>query len=83
MKRSPAALRKIPPSPRTLSVTSSPRTLSGQTMPVGWNCTNSMSINLAPAHSAIAAPSPVLSQEFVVYCHDLPAPPVARMTALA
>ena len=54
MKRSPSELRRTPPSPRTLSVTSSPRTLSGQTMPVGWNWMHSMSINFAPAHSAMA-----------------------------
>ena len=49
MKRSPRLLRRIPPSPRTASVTSRPRTPGGQTMPVGWNWTNSMSISSAPA----------------------------------
>ena len=49
MNRSPSLLRRIPPSPRTASVTSSPRTPGGQTIPVGWNWTNSMSISSAPA----------------------------------
>ncbi len=46
MKRSPFLLRSTPPSPRTPSVTRMPRTLGGHTMPVGWNCTNSMSISV-------------------------------------
>ena len=66
MKRSPLLFRRIPPSPRTPSVTSSPMTPGGHTMPVGWNCTNSMSINSAPASYASACPSPVYSQEFDV-----------------
>jgi hypothetical protein len=60
-----------------------PRTDGGQTMPVGWNWTNSMSISSAPARSASAVPSPVYSHEFEVTFHDLPMPPVARTTALA
>ena len=64
MNRSPSRLRRIPPSPRTASVTSSPRTPGGQTMPVGWNWTNSMSISSAPARQASACPSPEYSQEF-------------------
>ena len=56
----------MPPSPRTPSVTRMPRTLGGQTIPVGWNWTNSMSIRSAPAHSASAWPSPVYSHEFDV-----------------
>ena len=56
----------MPPSPRTPSVTRMPRTLGGQTMPVGWNCMNSMSISSAPAQSASAWPSPVYSHEFDV-----------------
>ncbi len=83
MKRLPSELRSTPPSPRTPSVTSSPRTLCGQTMPVGWNWMHSMSINWAPAHRAIAWPSPVPSQEFDVNFQDLPVPPVARITDLA
>jgi hypothetical protein len=43
-----------------------PLTLGGQTMPVGWNCRNSMLISVAPARSASAWPSPVYSQEFEV-----------------
>ena len=56
----------MPPSPRTDSVTSSPFTDGGHTMPVGWNWTNSMLISDAPARSASAWPSPVYSQEFDV-----------------
>ena len=70
----------MPPSPRTDSVTSSPFTEGGHTMPVGWNCTNSMLISEAPARSARAWPSPVYSQEFEVTLKDLPMPPVARIT---
>ena len=62
-------------------MTSRPRTLSGQTIPVGWNWMHSMSISSAPAHKASAWPSPVDSQEFDVYFHDLPTPPVASTTA--
>ena len=81
MKRLPSVFRSTPPSPRTDSVTSRPRTDSGHTMPVGWNCTNSMSISLAPASSASACPSPVYSQEFEVILKVLPMPPVASTTA--
>ena len=80
MKRLPSEFFRIPPSPRTDSVTSSPFTEGGQTMPVGWNCTNSMLIRLAPARMARAWPSPVYSHEFDVTLKDLPMPPVARMT---
>ena len=66
MKRRPSELRRTPPSPRTPSVTRMPRTDSGHTIPVGWNCTNSMSIMSAPAHAAMACPSPVDSQELEV-----------------
>ncbi len=58
-----------------------PLTLGGQTMPVGWNCTNSMLSRVAPAFIASACPSPVYSQEFDVTLNDLPMPPVARITA--
>ena len=63
MNRLPSELRSTPPSPRTDSVTRMPFTDGGQTMPVGWNCTNSMLISGAPASSASAWPSPVYSQE--------------------
>ena len=66
MKRLPSELRSTPPSPRTPSVTRMPRTDRGQTMPVGWNCTHSMSMRSAPAHRAMAWPSPVDSHEFEV-----------------
>ena len=66
MKRSPFAFFSVPPSPRTPSVTRMPRTLGGQTIPVGWNWTISMSIRSAPASNASVMPSPVYSQEFDV-----------------
>ena len=81
MNRLPSELRSTPPSPRTDSVTRMPFTDGGQTMPVGWNWTNSMLISVAPARSASAWPSPVYSQELVVTLNDLPMPPVARITA--
>ena len=58
-----------------------PFTDGGQTMPVGWNCTNSMFSRGAPASSASAWPSPVYSHEFDVTLKDLPMPPVAITTA--
>ena len=81
MNRLPSELRSTPPSPRTDSVTRMPFTDGGQTMPVGWNCTNSMLSSGAPASSASACPSPVYSQEFDVTLKDLPMPPVASTTA--
>ena len=66
MKRLPAEFFRIPPSPRTLSVTRIPRTEGGQTIPVGWNWTNSMFTSVAPAWSARECPSPVYSHEFDV-----------------
>src|SRR5260370_9336276 len=78
MNRSPFLLRRIPPSPRTASVTRIPCTPGGHTMPVGWNCTNSMSISSAPASYASAMPSPVYSHELDVIGQALPIPPVAR-----
>ena len=66
MNRLPVLFRSTPPSPRTPSVTRMPFTLGGQTMPVGWNWTNSMLISFAPARRASAWPSPVYSQEFDV-----------------
>jgi hypothetical protein len=66
MKRSPDAFLRIPPSPRTPSVTSRPITPGGHTMPVGWNWRNSMSISSAPASNESAWPSPVYSHEFDV-----------------
>ena len=70
----------MPPSPRTLSVTRMPFTDGGQTMPVGWNWTNSMLTREAPACSAREWPSPVYSQEFDVTFQALPMPPVASTT---
>src|SRR3990167_1117445 len=82
MKRLPSAFLSVPPSPRTPSVTRMPRTLGGQTMPVGWNWMHSMSMSSAPASSASRMPSPVHSQELDVNFHDFPIPPVASTTAL-
>ena len=81
MNRSPSELRSTPPSPRTDSVTRMPFTDGGQTIPVGWNWTNSMLTRVEPARSASAWPSPVYSHELLVTLNDLPIPPVARMTA--
>src|SRR3954452_10708216 len=81
MNRLPSELRSTPPSPRTDSVMRMPFTDGGQTMPVGWNWTNSMLSNLAPARRASAMPSPVHSHELDVTLNDLPMPPVARTTA--
>ena len=47
--RLPSLFVKMPPSPRTPSVTKIPRTLGGQTIPVGWNWMNSISNKSAPA----------------------------------
>ena len=77
MNRLPSEFFSTPPSPRTPSVTRMPFTLGGQTIPVGWNWTNSMLISVAPARSASACPSPVYSHEFDVTLNDLPIPPVA------
>src|SRR3954466_10924756 len=52
----------------------------GQTMPVGWNWTNSMLTSVAPACIARLCPSPVYSHEFEVTLYDLPMPPVASTT---
>ena len=81
MKRLPSEFFRTPPSPRTDSVTRMPFTDGGQTMPVGWNWTNSMFSSVAPAFIASAWPSPVYSQEFEVTLKDLPMPPVASTTA--
>lgn len=81
MNRLPSELRSTPPSPRTDSVTRMPFTEGGQTMPVGWNWTNSMFSSGAPASRASAWPSPVYSQELEVVLKDLPIPPVASTTA--
>jgi hypothetical protein len=80
MKRLPSEFVSTPPSPRTDSVTRIPFTDGGQTIPVGWNCTNSMLSRVAPARRASAWPSPVYSQELLVTLKDLPMPPVASTT---
>ncbi len=81
MNRLPSEFFSTPPSPRTDSVTRMPFTDGGQTMPVGWNWTNSMLTSVAPARRASACPSPVYSQELLVTLNDLPMPPVASTTA--
>src|SRR5438270_108333 len=83
MKRSSLLFFSVPPSPRTPSVTRIPRTLVGQTMPVGWNCVISMSMRSAPASSAMPWPSPVYSHEFEVIFQALPTPPVVEELAAA
>jgi len=61
MKRSPSEFRRMPPSPRAPSVTSTPLGLSV----VGWNCMNSMSFSGTPASRARPIPSPVEECELV------------------
>src|SRR6266853_228134 len=79
MKRSPLALSRMPPSPRTPSVISTPAPAT----PVGWNCQNSMSSRGIPARAAIPRPSPVLMKALVVDQKIRPAPPVANRVARA
>src|SRR6185295_14816632 len=55
MKRSPLLLRRIAPSPRQPSVSSTPAPAT----PVGWNCQNSMSSSGKPARAAMPRPSGV------------------------
>src|SRR4029453_292010 len=54
MKRSPLQLSRIPPSPRTPSVMSTPAPAT----PVGWNCQNSISSSGIPARAARPTPPP-------------------------
>src|SRR3569623_164133 len=61
MKRSPLQLSRMPPSPRTPSVMSTPAPAT----PVGWNCQNSMSCSGRPARAAMPRPSPVLMNALV------------------
>src|SRR6266853_3295162 len=79
MKRSPLALSRMPPSPRTPSVISTPAPAT----PVGWNCQNSMSSRGIPARAAIPRPTPVLMKALVVDQKIRPAPPVANSVARA
>ena len=81
MNRVPSEFFSTPPSPRTPSVTRIPFTDGGQTMPVGWNWTNSMFSSEEPARSASPMPSPVHSHEFDVTLATLPMPPVDSTTA--
>ena len=83
MKRSSSLFTKMPPSPRTASVTRIPRTPGGHTIPVGWNWTISMSISSAPTSYANTTPSPVPSHEFEVTLYIFPQPPVATIVAFA
>ena len=79
MNRSPLALSSQAPSPRAPSVISSPLPASV----VGWYWIISMSISLAPIRYACAIPSPVTISPLVVGLYAWPAPPEARITALA
>src|SRR5712671_3222379 len=79
MNRSPLLLSRMPPSPRTPSVISTPAPAT----PVGWNCQNSMSSRGIPARAAIPRPSPVLMKALVVDQKIRPAPPVANRVARA
>ncbi len=66
MKRSPAAFRRIAPSPRSASETRKAE-LSPATRAVGWNCTNSISRTIAPARRARPSPSAVAPGGLVVW----------------
>src|SRR5471030_533403 len=79
MKRSPSLLIRIPPSPRTPSVISTPAPAT----PVGWNCQNSMSCSGRPARAAMPMPSPVLMKALVEAAKIRPAPPVAMIVVFA
>ena len=79
MKRSPAELSRVAPSPRAPSVMRKPFSTSV----VGWYWTISMSMSGAPTRYAWAMPSPVQMSAFVVGFQTWPAPPEARMTFLA
>ena len=69
--RSPAALRRSAPWPRSASERSG-RGIAGWCSAVGWNCMNSTSQTATPARSAIASPSPVAADGFVVTSYELP-----------
>ena len=79
MNRSPFALSRMPPSPRTPSVISTPAPAT----PVGWNCQNSMSSSGRPARAAMPRPSPVLMNALVDAAKIRPAPPVASTVTFA
>src|SRR5690606_27668788 len=79
MKRSPSLLSRMPPSPRTPSVISTPAPAT----PVGWNCQNSRSCKGRPARAAMPKPSPVLMKALVEAAQIRPAPPVANTVVLA
>src|SRR5215207_6479733 len=75
MKRSPSLLRRMAPSPRQPSVSSTPAPAT----PVGWNCQNSMSSSGMPALAAMPRPSPVLMKALVLAAKMRPAPQVAGL----
>ncbi len=60
-----------------------PRTLGGQTMPVGWNCTNSISMSDAPASIRERVPVAGIFPTVAGDPEARPMPPVARTTAFA
>ena len=61
MNRSPSLFSRYPPSPRAPSVISMPDGI----IPVGWNCTNSMSLRARPARYAMSRPSGVEDSAYV------------------
>mmetsp|Transcript_8737 Transcript_8737/g.36883 ORF Transcript_8737/g.36883 Transcript_8737/m.36883 type:complete len:214 (+) Transcript_8737:1833-2474(+) len=87
MNRHPpvGASNSLPPWPRTASVTRNAFSVCARFFAppgpvyraVGWNCTNSMFATRAPARTAIATPSPVLTEGLVVLGKSCPAPPAA------
>src|SRR3569832_232798 len=77
MKRSPLLLIRMPPSPRTPSVISTP----APDTPVGWNCQNSMSSSGRPARAAMPMPSPVLMQALVDAAQLRPVDDLRRFAA--
>ena len=68
MNRLPSSSTRYAPSPRSASEISGRCTdvTDAVTNDVGWNCTNSTSVTVAPARSASATPSPVDTAGFVV-----------------
>ncbi len=83
MIRLPSKSTRNAPSPRTASEISGcwPTESGPRYITVGWNWTNSRSRRVAPARSARAIPSPVLTGGLVVCEKTWPRPPAARTTA--
>ncbi len=79
---SPFSFMSLAPSPRSASVSMNVG-FPGAERTVGWNCTCSMSMSLAPASFAISMPSPVEIGGFVVWGNFWPMPPVVRTVVFA